>query len=191
MDNLSARDTPGSGWREIARFLASLSTEDLERFSRYAGLDLPPDEASIVSALEAYSAGNPSDTPAGLLATTGAQAGFAGDAELGVRVGRAALEMSEGREERTLAHVSLAQTHFQSRRKEEELSLFEHHCRAAVEDGHSGAFCYERLAALYEYRGRLDEAAWICRRAVEALGAVDPRSAERFQKRLDRLSAER
>lgn len=187
MGDLSEQDIPGSGWGALASYLASLPPEELEHFSRYAGLELPPDEERIASALEAYAAGNPSDTPAGLLATTGAQAGFAGDAEFGVRVGRAALESSEGRGERALAHVSLAQTHFQSRREEEQLSLFEHHCRAAIEQGHSGTFCYERLATLYEYRGQLEEAVWICRRAVEALGAEDPRSVERFQKRLDRL----
>lgn len=188
MGGLSAQDTPDRGWRDLASYLASLSPEDLERLSRYAGLDLPPDEERIASTLRTYAVGNPTDTPAGLLATTGAQAGFSGDAELGVRLGRAALELSESSGERTLAHVSLAQTHFQRRREEEELWLFEHHCRTAVEEGHSGTFCYERLATLYEYRGQLDEAAWICRRAVEALGAEDPRSVERFQKRLDRLS---
>lgn len=176
------------GWTELAGFLASLPDEDRDRFSRYAALDLPADEEGVAGVLAAYARGNPSDTPAGLLATTGAQAGYAGDSGFARRVGRAALELAEIGEERALAHVSLAQTHFQGRRDEEELALFEHHCRAAVAEGHSGIFCYERLATLYEYRGWLDEAEWISRRAVEVLGREDPRSVGRFQKRLDRLS---
>lgn len=177
------------GWSELAGFLASLPEEDRDRFSRYAALELPAEEEGIAATLSEYSRANPTDTPAGLLATTGAQAGFAGEADLARRSGRAALELSGTAEERALAHVSLAQTHFQSRREEEELALFERHCRAAIEEGHSGTFCYERLATLYEYRGRLAEAEWICRRAVEVLGREDPRSAQRFQKRLQRLSA--
>lgn len=72
------------------------------------------------------------------------------------------------------------------------MEAFVAHCRAAVDLGPSGTFCYERLAVLYEYRGDLDGAIEICRRAVEALsGAGDARSAERFQGRPDRLSAKR
>lgn len=180
-------DGSGRGWIEAAGFLSALSEEQRDNFSRYAGLDLPPDEDGIYRTLESYSASNPSDTPSGLLATTGAQAGFSGEAEFGVVVGRAALELAETRQERALAHVSLAQTHFQSRREQEELALFEHHCRAAVEEGHAGTFCYERLATLYEYRGQLGEAERVCRLAVEALQEEDPRSVGKFQKRLDRL----
>lgn len=174
-------------WSEAAGFVASLSDEQRERFSRYAGLDLPPDEESIARTLESYSASNPSDTPSGLLATTGAQAGFSGERDFGVEVGRAALDLAESRQDLALAHVSLAQTHFQRRREEEELALFEHHCRAAVSEGHAGTFCYERLATLYEYRGQLDEAERICRLAVEALEQEDPRSVEKFHKRLRRI----
>lgn len=192
---MASENGPESGgWRELAGYLAALSGEDRERFSRYAGFDLPADpvgEEGVSRSLAAYARTNPSDTPAGLLATTGAQAGFAGDAPFALRIGRAALqlsELSEASEDRALAHVSLAQTHFQGRRDEQELALFEHHCRAAIEEGHSGTFCYERLATLYEYRGWLDEAESVCRRAVEVLGREDPRSVGKFQKRLDRLS---
>lgn len=179
------------GWSELAGYLSSLGGEDRERFSRYAGLDLPAspeDEEAVSRLLESYATGNPSDTPAGLLATTGAQAGFAGDAAFALRLGRASLELAVTGGDLALAHVSLAQTHFQGRRDEEELALFEHHCRAAIAEGHSGTFCYERLATLYEYRGWLDEAESVCRRAVEVLGREDPRSVGKFQKRLDRLA---
>lgn len=175
------------GWSELAGFLAALSEEDRGRFSRYAGLDLPPDEEGVARTLESYSASNPSDTPSGLLASTGAQAGFAGEPEFAVRIGRAALELAGSSQDRALAHVSLAQTHFQSRREEEELALFERHCRAAIDEGHAGTFCYERLATLYEYRGQLDEAERISRLAVEALREEDPRSVGKFEKRLRRL----
>lgn len=179
------------GWSELAGYLSSLVGEDRERFSRYAGLDLPSspgDEEAVSRVLESYATSNPADTPAGLLATTGAQAGFAGDAAFALRLGRASLELAVTDEDRALAHVSLAQTHFQGRRDEEELALFEHHCRAAIEDGHSGTFCYERLATLYEYRGWLDEAESVCRRAIEVLGREDPRSVGKFQERLQRIS---
>jgi hypothetical protein len=179
------------GWSELAGYLSSLGGDDRERFSRYAGLDLPAspgNEEAVSELLESYAKSNPADTPAGLLATTGAQAGFAGDATFALRLGRASLELSRTADDRALANVSLAQTHFQGRRDEEELALFEHHCRAAIEDGHSGTFCYERLATLYEYRGWLDEAESVCRRAVEVLGREDPRSMGKFQKRLDRIS---
>ena len=78
--------------------------------------------------------------------------------------------------------------HFQNRREEADLLAFEKHCRAAVDLGHAGTFCYERLAALYEYRGDREEATKMCRRAVEVLEASgDARSAERFKRRLQRL----
>lgn len=176
-----------SGWGEAAGFLAALPEEHRERFSHYAGLDLPPDKEGIARTLEAYSVANPSDTPSGLLATTGAQAGFSGEREFGVEIGRAALDLAEDVRDSALAHVSLAQTHFQGRREERELELFEHHCRSAVEEGHAGTFCYERLSTLYEYRGWLDEAERICRLAVETLQQHDPRSVEKFQKRLRRI----
>ncbi|HEV3477543.1 MAG TPA: hypothetical protein VG127_08685, partial [Rubrobacteraceae bacterium] len=97
--------------------------------------------------------------------------------------------LAETPEERELAHVCLAQAHFQNRREEEDLLAFEEHCRAAIDLGHAGSFCYERLAALYEYRGDREEAAEVCRRAAEILEATgDARSAERFRRRLQRLS---
>ncbi len=169
-------------WEDLASFLAALPEEDRARFSRYAGLDLPgePDAA----ALRAYAA-----SASGLLATTGAQAGLSGDLDLARSLGTAALEFAETPQERQLAHVCLAQTHFQNRREEADLLAFEEHCRAAVELGHAGTFCYERLAALYEYRGDREEAARVCRRAVEVLETSgDARSAERFRRRLRRLS---
>lgn len=189
-ENITEKGQNHGGWSELAGYLSSLGGEDRERFSRYTGLDLPPsseDEEAVSKVLKSYATSNPSDTPAGLLATTGAQAGFAGDAAFALRLGRASLELADTGGDLALAHVSLAQTHFQGRRDEEELALFEHHCRAAIAEGHSGTFCYERLATLYEYRGWLDEAESVCRRAVEILGREDPRSVSKFQKRLDRL----
>lgn len=178
-----------SSWEDLARYLVGLSDEDRARISHYAALDLSGDEDMIFRTLVSYASENPSATPSGLLATTGAQAGFAGEPDLARRVGAAGLELAVTDEDRQLAHVSLAQTHFQNRRDEDELRRFEEHCRAAVDLGHAGTFCYERLAALYEYRGDVEEAIRICRRAIEVLEeAGDQRSAERFEKRLDRLS---
>ncbi|CAN5156373.1 hypothetical protein BH24ACT19_BH24ACT19_05060 [soil metagenome] len=105
-------------------------------------------------------------------------------------LGRAALDLAGGTEDLQLAHVSLAQTHFRNRRDEVELARFVEHCRAAIHAGHAGTFCYERLAVLYEYRGEREEAASVCRRAVEVLEAAgDPLSAARFRKRLGRLES--
>lgn len=178
-----------NSWEDLARFLAGLPDEDRARFSRYAGLELSGDENTVVRALRSYASENPSATPSGLLATTGSQAGFASETGFARGLGSAALEFAVTDEERQLAHVSLAQTHFQNRRDEDELRRFEEHCRAAVELGHAGTFCYQRLAALYEYRGDPEEAIRICRLAVEALDAAgDHRSAGKFEKRLDRLS---
>ena len=180
-----------NGWEDLARYLAGLPEKDRTRFSRYAGLELSGDEDAAVRTLRIYAAENPSVTPSGLLATTGAQAGFARESGFARRMGSAGLEFAATDEERQLAHVSLAQTHFQNRRDVEELRRFEEHCRAAVDLGHAGTFCYERLAALYEYRGNLEEAIRICRRAVEALEAAgDHRSALKLRKRLERLSGE-
>jgi hypothetical protein len=152
-------------------------------------LGLPSDEEGIVAVLAAYAAANPATTPSALLATTGARAGANDDLDLARTLGRAALALAEGPEDLQLAHVSLAQTHFRNRRNEADLTGFVEHCRAAIRAGHSGSFCYERLAVLYEYWGEKAEAARICRRAVEVLEAAgDPRSASRFRKRLDRLS---
>jgi hypothetical protein len=84
-------------------------------------------------------------------------------------------------EERQLAHVCLALSHFQDRREEEDLLAFKKHCRAAVDLGHAGTFCYERLAALYEYRG---DRSW--KEVLEASG--DARFAEWFSRRLEHPS---
>jgi hypothetical protein len=177
------------GWAELATFLASLPDEDRARVSSYAALVLPDDEESIVTVLSVYAARNPTVTPSALLATTGAGAGAGGDLDFARTLGRVALDLAEEPEDRQLAHVSLAQTHFRNRRDEADLAGFIEHCRAAMHAGHAGTFCYERLAVLYEYRGEREEAAEICRRAVEVLEAAgDPRSADRFRKRLDRLS---
>ncbi len=175
-------------WEALASFLAALPEEDRARFSRYAALDLPegPPEA-LTATLMAYAAQNL--TASDLLATTGARAAFSRDLDLARSLGAAALALAETPEERELAHVCLAQTHFQNRREEEDLLAFEEHCRAAIDLGHAGTFCYERLAALYEYRGDRKEALRVCRRAVEVLESTgDARSAERFRRRLQRLS---
>lgn len=175
-------------WREVAAFLSSLPAEEQARFSEYAALDLPREEEDLSAALEDHAAESPGATPSVLLATTGARAGFSGDFDLARKVGSAALDLAGTDEERQLAHVSLAQTHFQNRRDERELARFEEHCRAAVELGHAGTFCYERLATLHEYRGESAAAIEICRRAIGALEAAgDSRSAEKFEKRLKRL----
>ncbi len=176
-------------WDELATFLASLPDEDRVRVISYSALGLPDNAEGIAAVLSAYAGENPLLTPSMLLATTGAQAGTRGDLELAHTLGHAALELAEGREDLQLAHVSLAQTYFKNRRDEANLGAFVEHCWEAIRAGHSGTFCYERLAALYEYRGEKEEALKVCRRAVEVLGAVeDFRSAARFQKRLGRLS---
>jgi hypothetical protein len=151
-----------------------------------------PEEPRAVSAtLQTYAAQNPAATASELLATTGARAGSAQDLGFARTMGAAALEFARTPEERQLAHACLAQIHFQNRREERDLLAFEEHCRAAIDLGHPGTFCYERLAVLYEYRGDPEEAAKVCRRAVEALeSSGDPRSAERFRRRLQRLSEE-
>ncbi len=179
-------------WEALALFLAALPEEDRARFSRYAALDLPEGPPEALSAtLMAYAAHNPAATASGLLATTGARAAFSRDLDLARSLGAAALELAETPEECELAHVCLAQAHFQNRREEEDLLAFEEHCRAAIDLGHAGTFCYERLAALYEYRGDREEAAEVCRRAAEVLEATgDARSAERFKRRLERLSGD-
>lgn len=175
-------------WEELAGFLASLPQEDLDRFSRHAALELSAEPEKTDATLRVYTDENPDATPSGLLASTASQAGFAGEEDFARRMGNAALEFAGTDEERQLAHVSLAQVHFRNRREGEELAAFVRHCRAAVELGHAGTFCYERLATLYEYRGEIEDAISVCRRAVEALGGVgDHRSAERFGGRLERL----
>lgn len=180
-----------SDWENLASFLASLDDEDLARFSAHAALDLSEGSAEgILRTLRAYDADvSGGASPSSLLATTSAQAGAAGDNEFAITLGRAALDLADTPEDLGLAHVCLAQTHFRNRRDGEDLERFVEHCRAAVSAGHAGTFCYERLAVLYEYRGETDEAAEVCRRAVEVLGtAGDDRSAARFRKRLERLS---
>ncbi len=180
-----------SGWENLASFLASLDDEDLARFSAHAALDLSEGSVEgILRTLRAHDAdAGGGASPSSLLATTSAQAGAAGAGEFAITLGRAALDLADTPEDLGLAHVCLAQTHFRNRRDGEELKRFVEHCRAAVSAGHAGTFCYERLAVLYEYRGETDEAAEVCRRAVEVLGtAGDDRSAARFRKRLERLS---
>ena len=189
MRNPARASETTSSWDELATFLASLSEEDRARVSSHAILELPADAEGIAAVLSAYAAENPSVSPAALLATTGARTGASGDVALGRTLGRAALDLAEGPEDLQLAHVFLAQTHFKNRRDEADLAGFVEHCQAAIRAGHVGTFCYERLAALYEYWGENEEAIRICRRAVEVLQAAgDPRSAASFRKRLDRLS---
>jgi hypothetical protein len=177
-----------SSWEDLATFLTTLPGEDLALFSRYAAVEVPEEPEALAQTLRAYAAENPAATASGLLATTGARAGSARDLGFAREMGAAALRLAETLEERQLAHVCLAQIHFQNRREEADLLAFEEHCRAAIDLGHAGTFCYERLAALYEYRGDPEEAAKVCRRAVEALeSSGDTRSAERFRRRLQRL----
>ena len=180
-----------SDWESLASFLAALTDEHRARFSAYAALDLPEGSTEdILRVLHAYAGTSPDLSPSSLLAATGAQAGAAGDGDLAVILGRAALDLAQTPEDLGLAHVCLAQTHFRSRRDPEELARFVEHCRSAVAAGHAGTFCYERLAVLYEYRGERGEAAGVCRRAVEVLSAAgDDRSAARFRKRLERLTS--
>lgn len=180
-------------WRELAASLATWPDGDLSRLARYANLDLSGgDPESIVAMLRSYVASNPEATPSALLATTGSHAAFGGDMDLARRLGTAALDLAENDADRQLAHVCLAQAHFQNRREEAELEAFVGHCRAAMDLGHAGTFCYERLATLYEYRRDVEEARNVCLRAVDVLDAAgDRRSAERFQKRLDRLAEKR
>jgi len=178
-----------AGWDELAALLSTLAPEDLSRFLRYASLDVSGGPEDISRTLQAHASRNPEATPSMLLATTGSQAAFARDLDFAREMGMASLNLAETPEEEQLAHVCLAQAHFQNRRDEESLAAFVEHCRAAIDLGHAGTFCYERLAALYEYRGDLEEAAGISRRAVETLGAAgDTRSAARFEKRLGRLT---
>ena len=132
-------------------------------------MDLPDDPDNVPATLWAYASENPAAIASGLLVTTGGQAGLARGLGSACAVGAAALEFAETPEERQLAHVCLALSHFHDRREEADLLAFEKHCRAAVDLGHAGTFCYERLAALYEYRGDREEAASICRHAVEVL----------------------
>lgn len=181
-----------AGWEDLAAFLAAMSDDERGRAGRYAGVAFPADTDAIITVLRDYAAANPGTTPAALLAATGSRAGYARDLDLARRMGRAALDLAETPDERQLAHVCLAQTHFQNRRETEDLEAFVEHCRVAIELGHTGTFCYERLAVLYEYRGDREAAAEVCRRAVEALGAEgDERSAERFRRRLVRLTGDR
>ncbi len=183
------KGTRESSWDALAAFLASLPDEERARVSFYAALGLPDDVQGIASVLRAYVSENPALTPSSLLAATGARMGAAGDSELARTLGRAALDLAEGPSDLQIAHASLAQTHFKNRRYEAELAAFVEHCRAAIRAGHTGTFCYERLAVLYEYRGEKEEAMEICRHAVEVLEAVgDHRSAMSFRKRLERLS---
>lgn len=181
-----------TGWADLEALISTLPPDDRGLLGRFTALDLPEDPDAVASALRAYARQSPDSAPSVLLAAAGAQAAQAGKEDFARRIGGAALDLAASSEERRIAHVCLAQTHFRRRREAAELDAFIAHCRAAVDLGHPGTFCYERLAVLYEYRGDLDGAVEICRRAVEALsGAGDARSAGRFQSRLDRLSAKR
>lgn len=166
---------------ETALFLASLTHEERDSFSRHSNIALPDDAEGIEAALREKVAGSPAE----LFATTGAMAGTTSERDFAVFLGKAALEMSETDEERGLAHVCLAQTHFRLRKEGEHLAAFEAHCSEAVKLGAAGTFCYERLATLYEYRKEYERAARVSRRAVENL--ADERSVGRFRERLVRL----
>jgi hypothetical protein len=181
----SRDDSTRKPWNEAATFLASLPDEQREAFSRHSNIVLPEDAEGIEAALLAHASEN-GGTPAELFASTGAMAGSSRETDFAVSIGEAALEMSETPEERGLSHVCLAQTHFRLRKDAAHLAAFEKHCFEAVELGTAGTFCYERLAALYEYRKEYERAAEVSRRAIDAL-AGDERSVERFRERLARL----
>lgn len=179
-------------WSELADFLTALPAEDMAQFRVYAALDLPDDPEVISQMFEAYTGENPPATPASLLATAGAQAGAAGDLRLARRLGQVAVELSDTAEDRQLAHVSLAQTFFRDRRSPESLEEFIKQCQTAIRAGHTGTFCYERLAVLHEHRGEIESAVEICQRAIDVLErAGDVRSAARFRRRLERLMEKR
>ncbi|HEX2728938.1 MAG TPA: hypothetical protein VHM16_04235 [Rubrobacteraceae bacterium] len=181
-----------AGWADLEVLISNLSPDDRALLSRYTALDLSAGPDAVAATLRAFAQRSPDSTPSVLLATAGAHAAQAGEEDFARRIGGAALDIAATSEERRIAHVCLAQTHFRRRRDGAELEAFIAHCRAAVDLGHTGTFCYERLAVLYEYRGDLDGAIEICRRAVNALsGAGDDRSAGRFKRRLARLSAQR
>lgn len=78
--------------------------------------------------------------PSALLATTGAQAGASGELDLACILGRVTLDFAGGTEDLQLAHVLLAQTHFQNCRDEAGLASFVEHCRAAILACHAGIF---------------------------------------------------
>ena len=167
--------------KDMQQLLDSLSPEERELAVHYAGFDLWSGELEAFRRERGISESE-------MLATTASQAAFGGDEGLARRLGEAALGLSATDAERQLAHVSLAQLHYRNRRDSQELKSFERHCLQAIELGHAGTFCYERLAVLYEYRGEVEEAKSICERAIEVLeGAGDARSARRFRERLGRL----
>lgn len=181
-----------AGWADLETLVSNLPPCDRALLSRYTALDLSADSGAVAATLRAYAERSPNSTPSVLLAAAGAQAAQAGEEDFARRIGDAALDLAADSEELRVAHVCLAQTHFRRRREAAELGAFIAHCRAAVDLGPSGTFCYERLAVHDEYRGDLDSAIEICRRAVEGLfTAGDTRSAKRFQSRLDKLSAKR
>ncbi|HET7479808.1 MAG TPA: hypothetical protein VFJ72_09890 [Rubrobacteraceae bacterium] len=181
-----------SEWQTLTALIAGLSRQDRMLLSRFKALELPEDPDAAAEALRVHERLSPGATPSMLLATAGSQAALAGEEAFARRIGEAALDLAEDSEERRISHVCLAQIYFRHRREEAALEEFVAHCRAAVDLGHTGTFCYERHAALYEYRGDLDGAIEVCSRAVEALsGAGDARSAGRFRRRIDRLSAKR
>jgi tetratricopeptide (TPR) repeat protein len=176
-----------SSWSELAEFIAALDAEDRAKVGRYAFLELPENAGEIELLLSAPE--NPAATPAQFVSNVISQAASARDLDLARKLGPVALDAAETPGDLQLAHASLAQAYFQNRRDPESAKSFEKHCRAAIEAGHAGTFCYERLAALYEYRGDLEEALRISHRAAEVLRAAgDERSAARFEKRAERLS---
>ncbi|WP_273841553.1 hypothetical protein [Rubrobacter calidifluminis] len=179
-----------SDWEDLAGYVASLPPEEQASFSRHAGMDLTGGQEAAARTLRAYAAGNPGVSPSSFLSSVCSQAAFACDTGMARRAGEAALQLAQSGEDRQLAHVALAQLHFQNRRDKGELDAFERHCLEAVRLGHAGTFCYERLTTLYEYRGQTGKAREICSRAIEVLeGAGDTSSADRFRRRLERFSA--
>jgi hypothetical protein len=86
-----------SDWETLASFLLALDEEDRERFAIHADLDLAEGgPEGILRALLAHADCSQGASPSSLLATTGAQAGAAGDGDFAVTLGRAALDLAEG-----------------------------------------------------------------------------------------------
>ncbi|AHY46028.1 Hypothetical Protein RradSPS_0745 [Rubrobacter radiotolerans] len=174
-------------WREAADFVASLGAEDQEALGREIGTPVPEDPEEALEVLRLI--GGEDSTPSDALALAGVRVATSGERELSRRLGQAAAELAQTPEERQLAHACLAQSAFKFRKDPQSLADFERHCREAMDLGHAGTFCYERLAVLYEYRGETEEAIEVCRRAERVLAAAgDPRSAESFRERAEKIA---